>query len=118
MPRHVWCVQTPPRLKEQTGRGWYCGTPAVTLDGVCVAHISQLWWIQTNRHSRIQFNSVKQNHEFESFGFKAAYGTTLKKFKIDELKVCLSVGAFSLASDSSETIGVIIINLGMVTASW
>ena len=41
--------------------------------------------------------------------------TTLKKFKIDKAKVCLSV--LSLASDSSETIEVSFIKLGTVIAS-
>ena len=46
--------------------------------------------------------------------------TTLKTFKVDETKVCLSVClsvCASLASDSSESIEVIIIKLGLVTAS-
>ena len=46
---------------------------------------------------------------------------TLKKFNIDEAKVCLScLSVFvcaCLASDASETIKVIIIKLGTVTAS-
>ena len=41
---------------------------------------------------------------------------TLNKFKIDEATVCLSV-CVSLANDSSETINVIIIKFGTVTAS-
>ena len=46
--------------------------------------------------------------------------TTLKKFQIDEAKVCLSVGlsvCVSLASDSSEAIEVIVVKLDTVTAS-
>ena len=39
---------------------------------------------------------------------------TLKKFKIDAAKVCVCV---FLTSDSSETIEVIIIKLGMLTVS-
>ena len=51
------------------------------------------------------------------FVFKVIYVVmTLKKLKIDEVKVCLSVCG-SIASDSSETIEVIIIKLCMVTAS-
>ena len=42
--------------------------------------------------------------------------TTTDKFKIDETKVCLSV-CVSLASDSLETVEVIIIKLGAVTTS-
>ena len=49
-----------------------------------------------------------------AFVFKVAYD--LEKFKIDDIKVCLIV-CVSLASDSLETIEVIIIKLGIGTAS-
>ena len=58
------------------------------------------------------FSSVSYFPQISGFFFSKSL-TTLKKFTIDEACVCV----FALASNSSETINVIIIKLGTVTAS-
>ena len=74
------------------------------------------------RHSRIDL-SIQRYTAFvikcqANFFFSKSY-VTLKKFKIDNVNVCACVGVgVSLASDFSETIEVIIVKLGTVTASY